>query len=129
MKTTRILTQELEVKQTDFELNKLSDKFGKLFFKGYRKAEVDRNRANQANAVDHIKVMVTTEDAFDLTIKIPLETDNVVKLDKLEMFKPIDFEECLVSHMAQVSGTFASIMQTIKANKLIIVNQSNQPSK
>ena len=41
-------------------------------------------------------------------------------LEKLGMFDAVDFENCLISHRANAVGTFATIIQTIFANKMML---------
>lgn len=68
---------------------------------------------------------VTSVELKDnIEIRLTYSTENKVMLEKLGMFDAVDFENCLISHRANVVGTFGTIIQTIFANKMTVLNKN-----
>ena len=109
MKKIESIGREVELKATDFEIGKLSDKFGLMAFNKFEQRTYGKGTPREYTC-------------FLLTVTSVELKDNIEI--RLGMFDAVDFENCLISHRANAVGTFATIIQTIFANKMTVLNKN-----
>ena len=122
MKKIESIGREVELKATDFEIGKLSDKFGLMAFNKFEQRTYGKGTPSEYTCFLLTVTSVKLKD--NIEIRLTYNTENKVMLEKLGMFDAVDFENCLISHRANAVGTFATIIQTIFANKMTVLNKN-----
>lgn len=117
MKVIESVGRKVLLKATDFEVGKLSDKFGLMAFNKYEIRTYSRGTADEYTVF--LLTLTSAELQNNIEVRLAYNTENKVALEKLQFMDVVDFENCLISHRANVSGTFGSVIQTIFANKFI----------
>ena len=122
MKKIESIGREVELKATDFEIGKLSDKFGLMVFNKFEQRTYGKGTPSEYTCF--LLTVTSVELKDNIEIRLTYNTENKVMLEKLGMFDAVDFENCLISHRANAVGTFATIIQTIFANKMTVLNKN-----
>lgn len=110
------------LKETDFEVGKLSSRLGRLKFKNY----VTINDNVQSRIYYNV-VCICMVSRRQVSIEIPGNADNDRLLKQLsekssslnKMY--VDFENCIVGHYVKTNDFFPMIIQTYRAESLVIL--------
>lgn len=123
LREKEICGQVVELGQNDFLYKNLSEKYGKILYKKHKEGVTNKGKPNEFN---HIQIACLSELGFDINVKVLLTTENKVMLENYKMLDEIGFEDAIVGFY---TGQYDQPTQTIKANKVLPLKNSQPPRK
>ena len=110
MKKIESIGREVELKATDFEIGKLSDKFGLMAFNKYEMRTYSKGTPSEYTCF--LLTVTSVELKDNIEIRLTYNTENKVMLEKLGMFDAVDFENCLMLYKWQLVLIISNLSQT-----------------